>query len=215
MLILILGQKGSGKTLRIIRECVIKGKNRIIYTNFNVKKSLKDYVKIERLKYGDIVRKKVKDVFVKTGKPKSYAYSVNWDFWKEARKAGKFSIMLDEFHNVMNSRRAMQADNIVISDWLSQIRKILNDDPTNHLYIISQKLRRVDINSRELADLIIECRKIVRKGKTIIVGEYYRGLEQYEQGIKVKTDFFVGDPFFKHYTTDELIDFGDVEAGYI
>ncbi len=78
MIILILGQKGSGKTIRVIREMVIKGKNRTVYTNFNTSKVLGKHTKVIRLKYSDIVKKTVKET-KKDGTPKSWNFEPNFE----------------------------------------------------------------------------------------------------------------------------------------
>lgn len=210
MLIIILGQKGHGKTLTVVREIMNKCKGRDIYTNFSLKSNAISHIKkqggkFHRLKMTDLILPKTKEAKA----------AINWAFWKEAKEKKKVSIFLDEFHNVMNSRSGMSLQNKLMSNWLSQIRRILNDDPTNHLYLVSQRLRRIDINSRELADVIIECKKRTHKKKTLIFKYYYASLEDYDTYHHTKQQVYIADHFFKFYDTSELVDFGDESEGYV
>lgn len=208
MLIIIVGQKGSGKTLRTVRDIIENSRNRTIYTNFKLSKIGEK--KIFK-KSGKLVRLKMEHLILKTEKN----VQVNWEFWEEARKTNKISIFLDEFHNVLSSRNAMTKQNKAISDWLSQIRKVLTDSPTNHLYIITQRMRRVDVNVRELADLIIECKKIKYGTKVYINCKYYLSETDFELGSYKKNMFFLGNPYFNCYDTNQLITFGDFKGGFV
>ena len=49
----------------------------------------------------------------------------------------------------------MQKKNILLSKWLSQIRKILGNTEKHHLFLISQRLGRIDLSFRDLLDTII------------------------------------------------------------
>lgn len=104
----------------------------------------------------------------------------------------------------------MTKTNILMSRWISQIRKILQDNPKNHIYLISQTMRKIDVDFRELAQLIAVCRKYQIKEKTYIKRTWYAGINGYMTGKKLRTDAFLGNPYFKNYTTEEIIKFSDL-----
>ena len=110
MLIITVGQKGSGKTLWIIRE-IMKNKHKTSYVNFNLKQKAKREIKaaggkLIRLKYEHLIKQTPK-TFDKDGKPKTYTYDVNWEFWQQAKTNHQISIYIDEAHNIINSRASM------------------------------------------------------------------------------------------------------------
>lgn len=194
MIIIILGGIGSGKTLSAVKEIV--DNRQYSLTNFKLI-NIKHY---HRLKVSDILIKEEKK------------YRVNWEFWENIRSSHKnYSIFLDEIHNVIHSRRSMSSMNIQMSKWVSQIRKILADHPTNHLYIISQTIRKIDVDFRELAQIIILCRKYIYRNRTIIRQQWFNGIEDFEAGHKRLTTKFYGNPYFKHFKTGELVTFSDAE----
>jgi hypothetical protein len=197
MIIIVLGGIGSGKTLTIIKEILASGK--MAYTNFKLK-GVKNY---KQLKMNDIAEEN----------PESKKYEINWPFWERARKDG-FSIYLDEVHNIISSRTSMSKRNIALSTWVSQIRKILSDGD-NHLYLISQTMRRIDVNFKELAQVIIHCSAYHVNDKLWVKQTYYNGLDNYENGISGCKLVFLANSYFKYYNTNELISFGDSEEGYI
>ena len=199
MIIAIIGGIGSGKTLTAIHNIV--DKKGFCYTNFN----LKGYSDYHRLKFEDIVRYDTDE------KGNKHPSGVNWNFWNKARKAHRsFNIYLDEVQNVVNSRTSMSNVNKLMSQWLSQIRKLYNDSPDSNLYIISQKIRRIDVNFRELAQLFIKCSKAIVKGKTYIINDYYLDCSaDHMLERRIGRTFFIADPYFKRYSTKEIIDFGD------
>jgi hypothetical protein len=218
MIIIITGGIGSGKTLTAVKE-ILSRKNEV-FTNFKLKN-----IKYTRLKQNHLFHKK-------KGKHK-----LNFDFWRSQTKKRNFDIYLDEFHNLMGSRRSMSKKNVLLSDWLSQIRKILGESEKNNLYLITQKLRRIDVNSRDLAHMAIKCEKqlieevpiptevINNKGKIetkqlplcLIYLHYFEdsdALNAYENyGVNTcqYTIRFIANWFYKYYDSYELIDFGSEE----
>jgi len=197
MIICYLGGIGSGKSLSVVRD-IIK-KNDFVFTNFE----LKNYTKYHRIEFSDIFKKKDKD-----------AYDINWAFWNEQALARKdFSICIDEVHNLIHSRRSMSAMNILMSKWVSQIRKILSNNEHNHLYIISQTLRKIDVDFRDLIHAICVCQSFNVRGKIVIKQTWYEGIDNYLNGKHKLRLAFVGNRFFKYYDTKKLI-FGE-EKKYI
>ena len=195
----MIGGIGSGKSLSVVRRVVESGDNYPL-TNFRLKK-----IKYHRLKLSDIIK-------TKDGKS-----AVNWDFWEKVRTTHKaYSIYLDEAHNIIGSRSSMSKQNQLMSRWISQIRKILSDSKDNHIYVITQKPRRIDVNFRELAQVVIECQKITKGKDVYIIQRFYNGFDDYElakSGLKKASakSFFKGNKYFKYYDTGEMVTFKDGE----
>ena len=138
----------------------------------------------------------------------------------------------------------MSKENILYSEWIAQIRKIFGEQgdqnyldalrsmkneyfhkyvdkvisKSNNIILITQKVRKIDINFRELCHVYIQCHKqvIKRKGKkyVLIFNDYWFGddncdaIEYAQMGVKPKKSFFVGDKYFKNYDSYELISSG-------
>lgn len=79
---------------------------------------------------------------------------LNMDFWKTIPKPS--DIYLDEAHTILNSKRSMNKINIIIGEWLSMLRRILNDSTgkTGNLILITQRYMKLDNEARNLATLI-------------------------------------------------------------
>lgn len=199
MIIVILGGIGSGKSLSAVKEIV--DNKQFCLTNFKLK-NVKDY---HRIKVSDIIIKE--DV-----EGKKDRYRVNWDYWENIKSKHKsYSIFLDEIHNIIHSRRSMSRVNIQMSKWVSQIRKILSDSSNNHLYIISQTSRKIDIDFRDLAQIVITCKKIEVGNKVFIKQTWYDGFDSYEIGKKTFKKAFLANRYFKFYDTEEMVTFSDAE----
>jgi pimeloyl-CoA synthetase len=174
-------------------------------------------------------------IFKKVTDGKKEEFQVNWPFWNEQRqKFGDFSIYIDEIHNIMHSRRSMSKENIVLSKWFSQIRKVCGSSETTDLVIISQEENKVDIDIKNLAQEIIYCSKLYKgtvvcdafdgariehkKMRGVYIMQYkFTGaycLEKYLQfrnGAKSYDErmVFCGNPYMKYYNSHEFITMGD------
>jgi len=220
MIIIITGAIGSGKTLSVVKEIVDRGNK--AFTNFELYNT-----PYNRLKYTHLFTKEDED-------DKKEKIKLNFQFWKDQK--GGFDIYLDEFHNVMSSRRSMSKKNVILSDWLSQIRKILGQTEKNNLYLITQKLKRIDVNSRDLAHQCIKCHKqcfenvkipteicedgkmVVKRVPLTIIYKYYfkdsdalSAYENYDINTCQGMTRFVANPYFKYFNSWELVDFGSEE----
>lgn len=192
MIILVVGDIGSGKTATLVRNIMIKlMQGQAIYTNFTLSSLPKHLQKnFYQLKFEQLT---------------------DFKFWKKQFGQG-FSIVLDEFHNIADSRRAVSKRNITITQWLAQIRKILKGHSNNHLFISTQYLRQIDVRTRDLAQYMIECE--FRKGRSIeqdlILNFHYTKSNSGDFVFRKKTYFY---PFnvYKYFDTHELIDFGKKE----
>jgi hypothetical protein len=198
MIIVFVGGIGSGKSVSVIKELHERSKYSEAYVNFETKK----IPNVKRIRMDWIV-----DTVEKEGKKQKV---VNYPFWNKLRNSGKrFSIYLDEIHNIMHSRMSMTKQNVLMSMWISQIRKVFGEAEKDHLYCISQKLRRIDISLRDLAHWIIECEKIETPDGIRILNTYYKGVEDYEMERVSGRKMFDPRPLFKYYDSYELLDFGN------
>lgn len=203
MIIAYIGGIGSGKSISAVRE-IVQNPNSYPITNFKLKK-----IKYHRLKYSDIIREiEKKGLDNKTRKIKQ----INWGFWERIRKDNElFSIYLDEAHNIINSRTSMSKDNVLLGKWCSQIRKVLADSPTNHLYIITQEPRKIDVNFRDLTQVVIKCQQVEYKDNIYILQRFYDGFYNYNINKVKAKGYFHGNPYFDYYDTTEMVTFDDVD----
>jgi DNA-directed RNA polymerase subunit RPC12/RpoP len=146
----MLGKMGSGKTACMVREMVLNEDGKTTFGNIIMKSKKSNVVQINRSmifidKEFEIKGKKViKTVF-------------NADFWKGIKDTypDGINVVIDEAHTLMNSRRAMSGDNVIMNDFMSLLRRILGDSGGyGELTLITQMGRRLDVNARELATSI-------------------------------------------------------------
>lgn len=155
MIKLILGNIGSGKTAYAVREMYLNKLHRKTYSNIHTR--LKNQVDIspEMIVAKDIsgYRKNRK-----TGEQEAiYKYRMNKEYWMEIKEP--INIVLDEIHSVMNARRAMSKINVILTDWLALIRRVLGGSESGYgeLTLISQLWNRIDIIARDMSTMVIYC----------------------------------------------------------
>lgn len=152
MIYAIIGGVGSGKSVSATKR-MMRSKHHV-FCNFNVKSP-----HCTRLKKSDVI----KETVIKTkrdGTPVKRA-EINWEFWRKAEKKYKdFHICIDEIHNIAHSRQSMTKWNTLFSMWFSQIRKVLGSDERTHIYLVSQRLARIDVALRDLLHGITYCTKV-------------------------------------------------------
>jgi len=155
MIKIILGNVGSGKTALAVREMALNLNKRKTYSNVQTK--IKNQVNITAEM---IIQKEIVD-YKKNKKTDEkepiYKYTLNMDFWKNIKEP--INVILDEAHTILNSRRAMSKVNIIVSDWLALIRRVLGqtDAGFGELTFISQLWNRIDIIARDMATNIMYC----------------------------------------------------------
>lgn len=140
---------GSGKTACMVREIILNNDEKTTFSNIILKKvKKKKVVQINRkMIFADKVIKVKKDGEEITKKV------LNVDFWKSARKnyPNGINVIIDEAHTLINSRRAMSNENVIMNDFMSLLRRILGDsNGYGELVLITQLGRRLDVNAREL-----------------------------------------------------------------
>jgi len=149
MIIICLGNPGSGKTATIVREMALNTTGRLTYSN----------IKTRNIKGNSLIDPSMiinKDM-VSTKKKRNgeeepvYEYKLNTEFWKDIKEP--IDVILDEAHAIINARRAMNKVNVIVTDWLALIRRVLgqSDSGYGRLVLISQLHNRIDIIAREMA----------------------------------------------------------------
>lgn len=138
MIRISLGNIGSGKTVSEVRNMYYTHND--IYSNIVTK-----FKHQHNLTYNMIIKR------IQNGKNEKK--SLNIDFWKKVKKP--VTVVLDEVHTILNARRSMTKINIIFTDWLSLLRRVLGTATyTGDLVLITQLENRVDIIAREMAHQI-------------------------------------------------------------
>lgn len=217
MIIGVFGMIGSTKTSGAVRK-IVRNPHSYFYTNFDVKTK-----NVHRLKKADLVK-----AFDKDGKELKYPlfsekgikFMANWDFLEDIGKKHKYySLMIDEIGNIFMSRRSMSGFSIEGIRIISQMRKILSDNPNNHAYLLTQHIDRLDKAWRELLQRIIYCRKEIVKGKVyshqmmfdsddLYTAEvkYLNYLENPADDSMISSEFMVNvEPYFRFYNTLQIV----------
>ena len=145
MIRLSLGNVGSGKTLMEVREMALNPTGLKTYTNIATK-GIKSAIAIKP----EMIVKKTPIPKGKTGKQK-YDLSLNLDYWKSIKEP--INIVIDEAHILLNPRRSMSKVNIVMTDWVALIRRVLGqaESGEGNLVLITQLWNRLDTLIRDMA----------------------------------------------------------------
>ncbi len=155
MIKIVLGNIGAGKTALAVREMALNLNDRKTYSN--IQTSLKSQINISP---DMIIKREIVDTKTnrKTGEAEPiYKFSLNVDFWKNIKEP--INVTLDEAHTILNARRSMSKTNIIVSDWIALIRRVLGqtDAGFGELTFISQLSNRIDIIARDMATNIVYC----------------------------------------------------------
>lgn len=149
MIRLSLGNVGSGKTVSEVRSILLNESGRTIYSNINTtgikhNKTIGANMIIKR----EIVGYKNKRDGTKEPITK---LELNKEFWQNIKEPINF--VFDEAHTILNPRRAMSKTNIIMTDFLALIRRVLgsNDAGEGEAVFITQLPRRLDPITREMA----------------------------------------------------------------
>lgn len=155
MIKIILGNVGSGKTALAVREMSVNKFQRRTYTN--IKTTLEQCKQINPKM---IIKRQIVDHKKnrKSGETEPvYKETLNIDYWKKIKEP--INVILDEAHSIVNARRSMSKINIIITDWLSLIRRILGENKQGYgeLTFITQLPKRIDVIARDMATNVIYC----------------------------------------------------------
>lgn len=153
MIRLVLGGVGSGKTAMIVRELVYNDSHRVTFSNIQTKKIKHNKVITDKM----LIKKEIT-----TGQRGKITTTLtfNEEFWKNAiLKHKSINVILDEGHTLFNPRRSMSKKAIIMTDFLSLIRRILGQsaDGYGELIVITQLERRLDVVLKEMATRVDFC----------------------------------------------------------
>lgn len=145
----MLGKMGSGKTACMVREMVLNEDLKKTYSNIIMKKQGVNAIQISR----DMI---FTTKTFKKGKKEEEKLVLNEDYWKKVSEENNgINVVIDEAHTLINSRRAMSNENMVMNDFMALLRRILGDsNGYGELVLITQLVRRIDVIARELATSI-------------------------------------------------------------
>lgn len=144
-----LGNIGSGKTASIVREIVLNKDNKHTFSNI-IMKGVKNNTSITPEM---IIKKITEEPATPKSKPKEKLI-LNVDFWKDAVKKYKsINVVLDEAHTIINARRGMSTQNIIMTDFLALLRRIVGSatEKSGKLVLITQLDKRLDVIARDMA----------------------------------------------------------------
>jgi len=155
MIKLVFGNVGSGKTAIMVRY-MKTNKHKMFITNIHVKG--KEFKNVIQLKADMIIKKDV--IGIKRDGTEIFKLSLNTQFWKDLiLKYGEMNIIIDEAHAFgLNPRRSMSSINLIMTDFIALIRRVLgSSDNSGDAYFISQLSRRLDPILRDMSEQITFC----------------------------------------------------------
>jgi predicted Zn-ribbon and HTH transcriptional regulator len=149
MIRIVLGNVGSGKTASVVRWMKSR-KDRTIVTNIEV--NGKDFKHVIKLKPEMIIKRE--------GEGKSEKLVLNVAFWKQlVEDHKKIIVVIDEAHTFFNPRRSMSKLNVIMTDFLALLRRVLgSNDSGGELVLITQLSRRLDVVAKEMATFVQYCK---------------------------------------------------------
>ena len=152
MIEIVVGNVGSGKTANSVKELAKNQDDRITFSNITTKK-IKNNIPIKI----EMIIKKIPKLNAKGEETGSFTDELNIEFWEKMRKKYPQGInfIFDEAHTLFNARRSMSKQNVIMTDFLALIRKIVTSSTgKGKLVFISQLPRRIDSIAREMCTLV-------------------------------------------------------------
>ena len=148
-IIISLGNIGSGKTACMVREMFLNKDMRTTYSNI-LTKGLKFNKAIDP---SMIIKRTLIDIKHKRdgSSEEIFKLELNKEYWQKVKEP--VNVIIDEAHSIINARKARSPVNIVVSDWIALMRRVLGEDATTEgeLVFITQLPRRIDVIAREMA----------------------------------------------------------------
>ena len=147
-----VGNIGSGKTASAVRDLLHNRTGRLVYSNIVTKSLPNNKVIKPSMIYEKVL---VKEVKKRDGTFEPvYDYKLNDGYWRSIKEP--ISVVIDEAHQIMNSRRSMTKKNIIITDWIALLRRVLGgaDKGYGELVLITQLPRRLDTIARDMASQV-------------------------------------------------------------
>jgi predicted Zn-ribbon and HTH transcriptional regulator len=152
MIEIVLGNIGSGKTASVVRDIVRNRDGKTTFSNI-IMKDVSHNIQINR----DMIVQTVPDPL----NPKKQIEKLNDVFWQNVVKQYKsINVVIDEAHTILNARRGMSKQNIIMSDFMALLRRVIGGASEGYgkLTLITQLDRRIDVIAREMATRITFCR---------------------------------------------------------
>jgi hypothetical protein len=145
MIRIMLGNPGSGKTACMVREMTLNPSHRKTYSNI-ITNGVKNHV---LLTHDMIIKRDV--IGQRRDGTDRVKFSLNADFWKGIKEP--INVILDEAHAILNARKSMTLGNVIVTDWLSLIRRVLGSNASGYgeLTLISQLPNRIDCIARDMS----------------------------------------------------------------
>jgi len=179
MIRIVIGGVGSGKTAMVVREMLLQNRHQI-YSNIVTKKVPNNKLLTTNMIFA---KEFVKE---KRNGEKVYKEKLNVDYWKSICKEKPISVIIDEAHTLINPRRSMSKKNVIMTDFLALLRRIVGSrgHAYGELVFITQLERRLDIIAKEMATKVQYCvnHYMVECGKC-----HYREKETNETPEKLKS----------------------------
>jgi len=149
MIRISLGNPGSGKTLAEVREMVINKTRRKTYSNIQTNLSNQKNIDASMIIKEELQSYKKNKL---TGQNEAIMkYALNDTYWKKIKEP--INVVLDEAHSIINSRRSMSKINIIVTEWIALVRRVLGSSEAGfgELVFITQLPNRIDLIARDMA----------------------------------------------------------------
>jgi hypothetical protein len=124
----------------------------------------RDMKHVQKIKPEHIIKKEA--VGEKRSGEVIYEQKFNKDYWQDVmQKYDKVSVVIDEAHTFFNPRRSMSKVNVIMSDFLAMLRRIVGGvgQSRGNLILITQLSRRLDIIAKEMATHVVYCKNYMYK----------------------------------------------------
>lgn len=176
MIKIYVGNVGSGKTAYAVREIILNKLVKKTYSNIKIEHKnnimINNNIMFTNIEYND------------KGDLQQQRLKLNLEYWKNIKQ--DINVVLDEAHTLFNSRRSMTKVNILLTDWVALIRRVLGSNPNSEgdLILITQLWYRLDNITRDMAHQIKYMTCYNRKTCLECNYSYVESSEDYE---KLKT----------------------------
>ena len=152
MIEIVIGNVGSGKTATAVKEMFLNKDGRVYFSNIKTKGISHNH----QIKT-DMIIKKTPVLNKKGGHTGKFEVTLNDTFWIKQREKFKqgINVIIDEAHTLFNARRSMSKKNVILSDFLALIRKILTSSTgKGRLVFMTQLPERIDKIARDMCTLV-------------------------------------------------------------
>jgi len=152
MIEIVVGNVGSGKTANSVKELFLNMDGRVTFSNIKTK-GIKNNISLT----SDMIIKQVPILNAKGEETGKFEKVLNVEYWEEMRLKYPqgLNFIIDEAHTLFNARRSMSKMNVIMTDFLALIRKIVTSSTgKGKAVFITQLPRRIDSIAREMCTLV-------------------------------------------------------------